>query len=63
MIGGALWLQGAFFIGVKGIEIMSMEEKERHPRHVKKSKDLRKAVKSRDDKRWARAEIHRHKDR
>ncbi len=58
----ALWLQGAFFIGVKGIE-MSMEEKERHPRHVKKARDLRKAVKNRDDKRWARAEIHRHKDR
>lgn len=42
---------------------MSMEEKNRHPRHVKKAKDLRKHVKSRDDKRWAKEEIHRHKDR
>lgn len=42
---------------------MSMEEKERKPRHVKKGKDLRRHVKERDDKRWAKSEMHHHRDR
>lgn len=42
---------------------MSMEERDRRPRHVKKGKDLRKHVKSRDDKRWADKEIFNHKSR
>ena len=42
---------------------MSMEEKNRHPRHVKKAKDLRKHVKDRDDKRWASKEILKHRSR
>lgn len=42
---------------------MSMEEKNRRPRHVKHAQDLRKHVKSRDDKRWATKEIQRYKSR
>lgn len=42
---------------------MSMEERDRKPRHVKKGKDLRKHVKSRDDKRWASKEILEYKSR
>ena len=42
---------------------MSMEERDRKPRQVKKGKDLRKHVKSRDDKRWADKEIFEYKTR
>lgn len=42
---------------------MSMAEKNRRPRHVKHSKDLRRHVKDRDDKRWAKKEIFNHKTR
>lgn len=42
---------------------MSMEERDRKPRHVKKGKDLRRHVKSRDDKRWADKEMFRHRSR
>lgn len=42
---------------------MSMEERNRKPRHVKKGKDLRKHVKSRDDKRWADKEIFENRTR
>lgn len=42
---------------------MSMEERDRRPRHVKKGKDLRRHVKDRDDKRWAIKEIFRNKNR
>ena len=42
---------------------MSLAEKERHPRHPKKAKDLRRYVKDRDDKRWANKEIFKHKTR
>lgn len=40
-----------------------MEEKNRRPRHVKHSKDLRKHVKARDDKRWANKEIFNNRSR
>ena len=42
---------------------MSMAEKNRRPRHVKHPKDLRRHVKDRDDKRWAKKEIFNHKTR
>ena len=42
---------------------MSMEERNRKPRHVKKGKDLRKHVKSRDDKGWADKEIFENRTR
>ena len=42
---------------------MSMEEKNRRPRHVKKGKDLRRHVKDRDDYRAAKKEMFGHRTR
>lgn len=42
---------------------MSMEEKNRRMNHVKKSKDVRRTVKNREDKKWAKREIMRYKTR
>lgn len=42
---------------------MSMAERDRKPRHVKKGKDVRKTVKSREDKKWSKQEIMKYKMR
>jgi hypothetical protein len=42
---------------------MSMEEKNRKPRHVKKGKDMRRHVKDRDDYRVAKKEMFEHRTR
>lgn len=42
---------------------MSMEEKSRRMNHVKKGKDVRRTVKSREDKKWAKKEIMQYKTR
>lgn len=42
---------------------MSMEEKNRRMNHVKKEKDVRRTVKNREDKKWAKKEIMQYKTR
>lgn len=42
---------------------MSMEEKNRRMSHVKKGKDVRRTVKDREDKKWAKREITKYKTR
>ena len=42
---------------------MSLEERNRRPRHIKRGKDLRRHVKERDDRREAKKEIFNAKNR
>ena len=42
---------------------MSMEEKNRRLNHVKKGKDVRRTVKTREDKKWAKQEILKYQTR
>lgn len=42
---------------------MSLAEKERRPRHIKRGKDLRRHVKERDDRKEAKKEIFNAKNR
>lgn len=42
---------------------MSLAERDRKPRHVKKGKDMRKHVKDKNDNRWAQKEMQEYKSR
>lgn len=42
---------------------MSLNEKDRKMKHVKKGKDLRKHIKDRDDKKWSDKEIYKYTTR